>query len=261
VVSRTTLRRAIPSFIVEVRRRPRLPTPSSPNVQSSETKPSRSAFDRESHRTAAAAFEAKNVDQPPVDVAASYRTGRILPSLVADEPLGRLLRDASVSAVESVPLKRPSVRPRKGSAQTYKPPRNSGSSSAESMSLADRLSATSREQSGPRSEEGIGVSPSVLTTAPSQVAGNSGGPALRAKAKRRDKMPISLDDGGATPLLNDERSMITDSPAMPPSSAAERSGQSRKRTIMGRHTFGDELKPGERWKRRLFYALRRRNAD
>jgi hypothetical protein len=70
-------------------------------VQSSETKPSRAAFDRESHRAAAAAFEAKNVEQPLVDVAASYPKGRILPSLVADKPLGRLLRDASLSAAES----------------------------------------------------------------------------------------------------------------------------------------------------------------
>ncbi len=259
------MRRAVPPFTVEVRRRPRLPTTSSPKVQSSETKPSQAAFDRESRRAAAAAFEAKNVHQPLVDVAASYPKGRILPSLVADEPLGRVLRDASLSAAESeptsVPLKRPSVRPLKGRAQTSKPPRNSGSSSAESMPLADRLSATSRQLSGARSEEGIGVSPSVLTTAPSQVVGSSGGPALRAKAKRRDKMPISLDDGRATPLLNDKRCTIADSPAMRPSSADERPRKSRKRTIMGRHTFGDELKPGERWKRRLLYALRRSHAD
>jgi hypothetical protein len=60
---------------------------------------------------------------------------------------------------------------------------------------------------------------------------------------------------------HDQRCTIADSPAMPPSSADERSRQSRKRTIMGRHTFGDELKLGERWKRRLLYALRRRHAD
>jgi hypothetical protein len=107
----------------------------------------------------------------------------------------------------------------------------------------------------------MGVSASVPTTTPSEVVENSGGPALRAKAKRRDEMPISLDDGGATPLPNAQRSTITDLPAMPPSSVDERSGQSRKRTMMGRHTFGDELKRGERWKRRLLYPLRRRHAD
>jgi hypothetical protein len=257
------LRRAVPSFTVEVRRRPRLATKSNPDAQSSENKPPQGAFDRESHRAAAAAFEAKKVDQSPVGVAASYP--RILPSLVADEPLRRLLRDASLSTAESEPtsrpLKRPSVRPLKGGAQASKPPRNSGSSSAESTPLADRLSAGSLQPSSARRDEGIGVSPSDPTTAPSQVVGNSGGPA-RAKAERRAKMPISLDDARATPLLNDQRSpMRTDSRATPPMSVDERSRQSRKRTIMGRYVFGDELKSGERWKRRLLrVALRRRHA-
>ena len=65
-------------------------------------------------------------------------------------------------------------------------------------------------------------------------------------------MPIFLDAGGATPLLTDQRSTIgTYSLATPPSSVGELSRQSRKRTIMGRYVFGDELKPGERWKRRI----------
>jgi hypothetical protein len=260
------LRRVVPSFTVEVRRRPRLAITSSPIVRSPETKPPQAAFDRESHRAAAAAFEAKKVDQSPVGVAASYPKGRILPSLVADEPLRHLLRDASLSTAESEPtsrpLKRPSVRPLKGGAQASKPPRNSGSSSAESTPLADRLSAGSLQPSSARRDEGIGVSPSDPTTAPSQVVGNSGGPAPRAKAERRAKMPISLDDARATPLLNDQRSpMRTDSRATPPMSVDERSRQSRKRTIMGRYVFGDELKSGERWKRRLLrVALRRRHA-
>jgi hypothetical protein len=106
----------------------------------------------------------------------------------------------------------------------------------------------------------MGVSASVPTTTPSEVVENSGGPALRAKAKRRDEMPISRDDGGATPLLNDQRSTTTDSPAMLASSADGRSRRSRKRTLI-RHAFDDDLKPGERWKRRLLYPLRRRHAD
>lgn len=44
-------------------------------------------FDPESHRAAAAAFEAKKVHQSLVDVVASYPKGRILQSLVGDEPL------------------------------------------------------------------------------------------------------------------------------------------------------------------------------
>ncbi len=206
-ISRTTLRRAFPSFTVEVRRRPRLATTSGPNVQTSETKPPPSAFDRESYRAAAAAFDAKKVDQSPVDVAASSPKGRILQSLVADEPPSRPRREPSLSAAESDPTsrtpKRRSMRPlkgRKGRDQASKPPQNSGTSSAESTPFADRLSAGSRQPSSARPDEGTGVSPSDPTTAPSQVVGNSRALALRAKAKRRDKMPIFLDAGGATPL-------------------------------------------------------------
>jgi hypothetical protein len=100
---RTMLRRAIPSFTVEVRRRPRLATTSNPDVQSSETKPPQSAFDRASDR--AAAFGA-NIDSSPVDVAPSHPRGRILPSLVPDEPRHRLLEYAPIPAKDSEPPSR-----------------------------------------------------------------------------------------------------------------------------------------------------------
>jgi hypothetical protein len=35
-----------------------------------------------------------------------------------------------------------------------------------------------------------------------------------------------------------------------PTAVADVSRPNRKRTIMGRYVFGDEFKPGERWKRR-----------
>ena len=238
------MRRAVPSFTVEVRRRPSLATTSKPNVQSSESKAHQAAFERDSHRAAAAAFQPKKEDEFSVGVAASYPKGRILPSLVAHEPLSAAETDPPSRA-----LKRPSVRPIKGRDQTSKPPRNLGSSSAESAALADELSAASYQPSSAR--PGIGVSPSGPTLAPSQVDGNSDLP-LRAKEKRQDKMPISRDDGRGTPLLSDQQSTIgKDSPATPQSSLSEPSRQSRKRTILSRYVFRDELKPGERWKRRL----------
>ena len=201
------MRRTVPSFTVEVRRRPRLATTSRPNEQSLETKPLPAAFDRELHPAEAAAIGAKKTDQPSVDVPAPK--GRILPSLVADEPLARLLRDASLSATESEPTsrtpKRQSVRPIEGKAHTFKPPRSSESSPAKSTPLADELSTASRQPTSARSDEGIGVLPTDPTTALSQVIGSSGGPALRAKAKHQEKIPISRD-GRATPLLNSQRS-------------------------------------------------------
>jgi hypothetical protein len=247
------LRRAVPSFTVEVRRRPRLAT--SPDAQSSETKPPQGAFDRESHRASAAAFDANKVDPSPTDVASSPK-GRILSSLVADEPLRRTLRDVALTTAESDrPSRAPKrllVRTLKGKDQSSKLSPNSSFSSDENAPLVERLSTKSRQTFSVKSDEGAGVSPIVATTAQSQVVGNSGGPALSAKAKRRDKITISRDDARAKPLPNDQRSAIgTDSPATLPSRVDDRSPQSRKRTIMARYVFGNELKPGERWKRRL----------
>jgi hypothetical protein len=241
------LRRAVPSFTIEVRRRPRLATTSNPDAQSPETKPPQAAFDRESHRVAAAAFAANKTDPAPVDVASSPR-GRILPSLVADEPLRRPLQDAAPTPADSAP---PSPAPKRRD-QAYKSPRNSSFSSDENAPLADGLSTASRQTSNVQSAEGAGVSPRVATTAQSQVLGDSSILAVRARAKRGDGAAIARDDDRAKPWPNDQRSAIgTDSLATLPSRVDDRSPQSRKRTIMARYVFGDALKPGERWKRLL----------
>ena len=251
------MRRAIPSFTVEVRRRPRLAT-NSQSVQPSETKIPQAGVERESHRVTAAAFETEKSNQFPVDVAPSHPKGRILQSLVPEEPLRRQLRDAPSSASTSDPTsraqKRPQVRALKGNDQTSKSPRNLESLSDQTAPLVDGLSTASCRSSGVPLDEGTGPSPSVPTATPSQVVGN-GGLALRSKAKRRDKMPTFFDDSRATLSLKDQRSRTgTDSLSTPLPSVDESSRQSRKRTIMGRYVFGDELKPGERWKRRLLTA-------
>jgi hypothetical protein len=196
------LRRAFPSFTVEVRRRPRLATTLSPEL-SPETKPPQAGFNRESARVAAATSGAKQVDPSPVDVASTPR-GRILPSLVPEESLRRPLRDAAPTPTDppSRAPKRPAVR-----TQTSRLPRNSSFSSDANAPLAERLSTRSHRTASVQSDDGAGASPSIATTAPSQVVGDSRGPALSAKG--------------------------------------------RKRTIMARYVFGDEFKPGERWKRRL----------
>ena len=197
------------------------------------------------------------MDPSPVDVESSPR-GRILPSLVPDKPRGRLLRDSALTTAEFEPPsrapKQPSVRTLKGKDQTSRLPRNSSFSPDEDAPLAYGLSPKSRQPSNLQSDEGAGVSPRVATTAQSQVVGDSGGLALSAKARRRDKLAISRDDDRAKPLPNDQRSAReADSPATHHSRADDRSPQSRKRTILARYVFGDELKlkPGERWKRRL----------
>jgi hypothetical protein len=205
------LRRAIPSFTVEVRRRPRLATTSNPDVQSSETKSAPAAFDRASQRPAVAAFAAQDADPSSVDVMASHRRGRILPSLVSNERWHPLLEDAAVPATDSEPRsraqKRPSERARKRADRASKSPRNSTFSPEENAGLAERPSTKSQRTSRMQSNDGAGATLRDPTRAPSQVVDDSQGLTLTANRG--------------------------------------------KRTIMARYVFGNEDKPGERWKRRL----------
>ena len=159
--------------------------------------PRKERFDRESHRASAAAFAAKKADPSPIDVASSPK-GRILPSLVPDEPLRRHAPRRRTNNTEFDPPsrapKRPSVRTSKEKDQASNCSRNPRFSSDENAPLAERSSTKSHQTFSVKSDEGAGVSPTVATTAQSQVVGNSGGPALSAKAKRRDKIVISRDN-------------------------------------------------------------------
>ena len=182
------MRRAVPSFTVEVRRRPRLPITSNPGAESSQSKPPQAAFDRALHGAAAAAFGAK-MDRSPVDGAPSRPRGRILPSLVPDEPRHRLLEDAPVPATDSERAsrapKRPSVRARKQGDQASKSPRNPRFSSDKNPPLAgERLSTNFQRPSGMQSDEGAGAT----TGAPSQVVGDAGGLMQSAKGRKRTIM-------------------------------------------------------------------------
>jgi hypothetical protein len=149
------MRRAVPSFTVEVRRRPRLAITSNRGAQPSQSKPPQSAFDRATYGPAATAFGVKETDSSPVDVAASHPKGRILPSLVPEEPRHRLHKDAPVSAADSEPRapKRPSVRALERGDQASKSPRNS-SSADEKPPLAEGSSIKSHRASSLRLMKG-----------------------------------------------------------------------------------------------------------
>ena len=208
------------------------------------------SFGRGGHRCG----EAGSV--PSVEAASSPK-GRILPSLVSDEPLRRALRDAASTPAEfHQPSRAQSDRRSQsgGKDQAPKLPRNSGFSSDENAPVAARASTkphvkcpACNQVKGQASHQGLRrpckvklseVTPSVCR--------------LSAKAKRSDKVAISRDDLRVKPLPNDQRSaMEADSPATNPLRVDDHSPQSRKRTIMARYVFGDELKPGGRWKRRL----------
>jgi hypothetical protein len=184
------VRRAVPSFTVEVRRRPKRATTSKPDAQSSETRFPDAGFDRASHCVAAPAFEAKKVDPLPT-VAVSTPKGRILPSLVPDDSLRRTLQDATLTTAESDPPsrapKRPPMRTSKGKDQKSKLLRNSEVSSGGNAPLAERLSTTSRQTASVQSDDAAGVSPRDPTTALGQVAGDSSGLALSAHSTEAER--------------------------------------------------------------------------
>jgi hypothetical protein len=248
------LRRIVPSFTVEVRHRPRLATNSSQGVQSLESTTQPTAFERESHRVAAATFEAKTSNPPSSDGAASYPKRRILESLVPDKPpVGRLqdeLLSAATSNSKSSARKPPMVRARKDKEQTSTGPRNSEASSDLKAQMAERPSVASNQPTGMSASDSTAGSSGVRTLTANPVVGDSGGPA--PKAKRRVQIPIALDARRATVSAKDQRSITqTDSLGALKTNIDDVSHPNRKRTIMGRYVFGDELKPGERWKRRF----------
>jgi hypothetical protein len=250
------LRRAVPSFTVEIRRRSRLRTTLGPRAPSSETKSLQAEFDREFHRAPAAGFVAMEVAPSPVEVP-SAPTGRILPSLVRDEPSRRTLQDAAQALAESAPTsrapRRSSARPLQGKDQATKLPQDLRASAHEGQPVVEEQLTAPHRMSRVQSKEGAGASSRGQSGAPSQVSEDSSPDlALSAKAKRIDKVATSRDDVRAKPVHENRRSTTRTDSSGPPSSRVEgRSPESRKLTIMARYVFGDALGPGERWKRRL----------
>ena len=65
-------------------------------------------------------------------------------------------------------------------------------------------------------------------------------------------MPIAPDASRADASAKDELFIIRTEPlGALPTSVDDAAPPNRKRTILGRYVFGDELKPGERWRQRL----------
>ncbi len=182
---------------------------------------------------------------------------QILPSLVSEQSPGDPLRDAFLSGATSDPVPRarkpPSVRTMKGKDHTTKLSQNLEHSPELTAQLADRSTVASVRASLSPSD-GTAVSsgaPEAPATA-NRIVRNSGGPAPRQKAKQIVQIPTALDSSSVPVSAKDQRSIT---PADPlgalPTNSTDVSRSNRKRTIMGRYVFGDELKPGERWKRRL----------
>jgi hypothetical protein len=127
-----------------------------------------------------------------------------------------------------------------------KPRRQSASPTVEAAPFADGVAFGSALEAA----EALFVSPGK----PAATSKEFAAPALRKSTKKRAKKP-GLSSIAAW-LAEPEPVIIEAAPPAPPSPASEVAPTARKRTIMGRYVFGDELKPGERWKKRLLRKTR-----
>ncbi len=245
------MRRTVPSFTVEVRRRPRQATGPREDMLSLATNSRLTAFQEESLRITAATFEAKTSNQPAVDGAASFPKRRILECLVPENPAGGRLQDESSSEGTANRKLRARRRPSERALS-----RTLEASSDLTSQLAERPSVASDQPAHNSPSDATAVSAGVPTASASattsRVVGNPGDSPPRPKAKARVQAPIAFDAGEANVSAKDQRLIArTESLGALPTSVDDDARPNRKRTIMGRYVIGDELKPGERWKRRL----------
>ena len=108
------------------------------------------------------------------------------------------------------------------------------------------------QSSGISVTDGATVSLGLAPATSRQLVGDFGGPEPRQKAKRKVQTPIALDDSPPAVSGKAQRSVTRkDYPGAGAAAVDHPSHPDRKRTILSRYVFGDALKPGERWKRRL----------
>ena len=231
------MKRIVPSFTVEVRRQTRRGGHASPNASIAEAKPLRTVFDRDALRAAAAVFEPKKLDQPVAEVVQPPSPrGRILPSLIIADLPDRGIRDAAPAAERA---------PKKGRTN---PPRSRPISASPTVEETDMAAATFAAPSAPSKLREETAPSSKPVASPSPARGNAWASTKRAKAKLGATKPAATA-GAQMPPPAARRETTVAEDATP----SRRLGEvpKRKRTIMGRYVFGDELKPGERWKRLL----------
>jgi hypothetical protein len=239
------VRRTPPSFTVEIRRKSRHVTNRSPDASPAQIQPRTPEQRRPSPPDADAALQAKQAQVPRTGVAPSHAKGRILPSLLEEESLNRLLRDSSSSFQETAPTAPTPLQPR--DSPTSMPSRNSKPKAAADALANKRASLQANDDGAPRQQ----------TTAAQHPNRNAASPKTHMKKKPRKAAPTCVEQNQVAPffLASQNSTAGMDAMATSPSNEQEGPRQGRKRHIMGRYVVGDELKPGERWKR-LFRWLR-----
>jgi hypothetical protein len=219
------MKRPPPTFVVEVRRL-RRSTNSDGKTWLAEPPLADAASGSQRLSGAAAPFEAEPKAPPAVETPPSRPQGRILPSLVDIEPIAPPFEEAAA----------PPRRRRERSAATPKP-------KTRTKKDADREIAPPFWSASTEIEEAGGTAPEPGRKAKIASPG--------AKPKQEAATAEALAGLLAAHAVADAN------PAVPAaaleSATADRAGarQARHRRILDRYVLGAEIKPGERWKRRL----------
>jgi hypothetical protein len=240
--SRIHLKRAIPSFTVEVRRRPgRAAHPGvSVPVALFESKPAaRAEFDRETDRAIAAIFGPKTESVAPVKLQPAEPKGRVLDSLVIDRPLSEGFDVEFSPDAEADEGNQPDEQPAPRA-------RRNGATRSKSRREATPVKPPVVEQLPKARADGDGQEKRERTLARSMKSAVPKTLLPGAKVL----IPLPKASRGRPPEHRSATASVVDiqAPAAIESQPVE---ATRKRTIMGRYVYGDEPKPGERWKRKL----------
>ena len=260
-ILRAFLKRAPPSFTVEIRRQQKR-TAVGVNPWWVQTKLAHSTFGGEPRRVAAPAPEIREVDAPAAEPPAPRPSGRILPNLADIElqnnrPLEALSSEAAkIPVIKSASERRSKAATAPG--QVGRPPGRPKSSAAEIASPMNSAPTPLGSSIAGGLDEAPAIPPSRPFAPPASTAARNSTSATPAGVTRPAKPSKSVASLHTPPSREALQPVIgADAPSVQTPSAAGRPPEDRQRKILGRYVFGDDFKPGERWKRRLLkIALR-----
>jgi hypothetical protein len=250
------LKRATPSFTIEYRQTKRRLDPGGAKVGSVEANRAPTRLNETTRRVAISAFKTASAKEPGEVVAHSIPAGRILPSLVeADLVTGQSSRGRPNNLAEP----RKTENPIDGSAESngyggtrqVEHPTPTRTSQAAARPLGDPI------HTAEGLEPPLAVGGTLVRGQP--VASRPGvGEFATPKSKKRMSYPVERQEN-PDKLGSTDRSdiamvnSVSETPAI-----GEPSSSIRKGRILGRYVFRDELRPGERWKRRIEARRERR---
>jgi hypothetical protein len=241
------LKRLLPSFTVEIRRQQKR-APTSANLRWVQTTPALIAFSDK--QLSSTATEIRKVDAPVAEPGAPRPSGRILPDLSEIDLRSNRGVEASSSNAETRGRK---FTPMTDAGQIGRPrgrPRTSTSENAAPM--ADRPIPPESPAGGRLGGSSSIATPSPPSMPPASTASVDNVSATNVRVTRRDKAPTFSESPQGPPSREALRPLLpADAPSAQTPPVPEESRGDRRQKILGRFIFGGELKPGERWKRRL----------